>query len=204
MPLKKKPAPAKGADKPAAEPARGREAGERGVARKAVPAGPRAAAVAVAQSPPDQLDLYQSAIRLFHAGKFREARELFRVVAAGPDRGIAHRADLHTAMCERRLAHSTTEPVTAEEHYNYGIALINSRDLTTARTHLEAALRMQPGADHVHFALALCQALSGDLASAYENLKRAIEIDPRNRLAARQDTDFAPLLHHPPLDALMH
>jgi hypothetical protein len=35
-------------------------------------------------------------------------------------------------------------------------------------------------------------------------LKRAIELEPRNRLIARQDADFAPLAHQPPFDALIY
>jgi hypothetical protein len=45
----------------------------------------------------------------------------------------------------------------------------------------------------VHYALALAQALGGDIDSARNHLARAIELEPRNRLIARQDADFAPL-----------
>ena len=97
------------------------------------------------------------------------------------------------AMCNRRLEQTTVSFDTAEDYYNYGVALINTRKLTEARTHLEKALEIAPESDHIHYALALAQALAGDFAGAYENLKRAIELEPRNRLIARQDADFAPL-----------
>ena len=38
----------------------------------------------------------------------------------------------------------------------------------------------------------------------YENLRRAIELEPRNRIIARQDADFAPLANQPPFDALLY
>jgi hypothetical protein len=63
---------------------------------------------------------------------------------------------------------------------------------------------MSPGADHIHYALALAQALAGDLTNAQQNLKRAIELEPRNRLIARQDADFAPLANLPPFDTLIY
>jgi Flp pilus assembly protein TadD len=63
---------------------------------------------------------------------------------------------------------------------------------------------MSPAADHIHYALALAQALDGDLSSAHQNLKRAIELEPRNRLIARQDADFAPLANQPPFDSLIY
>jgi hypothetical protein len=35
-------------------------------------------------------------------------------------------------------------------------------------------------------------------------LRRAIELEPRNRIIARQDHDFGPLAHQPPFDALLY
>jgi Flp pilus assembly protein TadD len=107
-------------------------------------------------------------------------------------------------MCNRRLQQSTVSFGTAEEHYNYGVALINARNLAEARTHLEKALAIAPGSDHIHYALALAQALSGDLASAHENLRRAIELEPRNRVIARQDADFAPLANQAVFRSLLY
>ncbi len=153
--------------------------------------------------PPDQRVSFENAMKLFHARQLREARQLFEAAAAGPERDVAQRARLHIAMCDRRLEHPPVDLQTAEDHYNYGVALINTRKLSEARSHLEAALATSPDADHIHYALALAQALMGDSARACESLRRAIELEPRNRLIARQDADFAPLASHPPFSALL-
>src|SRR5262249_1140007 len=92
----------------------------------------------------------------------------------------------------------------AEDYYNYGVALINTRNVAEAREHLEKALEIAPNADHIHYALALAQALGGDPAHAYENLKRAIELQPHNRVIARQDADIGPLAHQPPFSPLLY
>ena len=63
---------------------------------------------------------------------------------------------------------------------------------------------MSPAADHVHYALALAQALSGDLINAQNNLKRAIELEPRNRLSGAAGCGFAPLANQPPFDAIIY
>ncbi len=163
----------------------------------------RSAASGAARS---QIEAFESANRLFRAGRFQEAREAFREATSGANRSIAHNAELHIRICDRRLEQTTEIPSarTAEEHYNYGVALINSRELGSARKHLEAALAQDSQAEHVYYALALCLGLAGDLAGAYENLKRAIELQPRNRLAARQDADFAGIVDRPPLDRLVY
>ena len=163
------------------------------------------AAVAVAQplNGQKQLGNFEAAMKLFHARKLREARELFVMAAEGPERDVAQRAKLHMAMCDRRLQSETPALGSAEDHYNYGVALINTRNLSEARTHLQKALEMAPHSDHIHYALALAQALGGDSHNAFENLKRAIELEPRNRLIARQDADFAPLANQAPFDSLL-
>src|SRR5664280_2291054 len=151
-----------------------------------------------------QMAAFEAAMKLFHARQLTEARVLFQQASAGAERDIAQRSQLHIAMCDRRLQQTLVSFGTAEECYNYGVALINARNAAEARIHLEKALAIAPGSDHIHYALALAQALSGDLANAQENLRRAIELEPRNRMIARQDADFAPLAHQAPLRALLY
>jgi tetratricopeptide (TPR) repeat protein len=161
------------------------------------------AAVIQVSSSRNQLARFEAGMKLFHARRLKEARDHFNAAVEGPERDVAQRARLHLAMCDRRLQQTTVNLRSAEEYYNYGVALLNTRTVVEARGYLEKALQMSPGADHVHYALALAQALSGDIANAYDNLKRAIEIEPRNRILARQDADFAPLAGQPPFDSLL-
>ena len=177
--------------------------GEKGQAAPRGEARGGTAAIAQTAVSPSQLDLFESAIRLFRGGRFQEAREFFEKASTGPERGIADRAALHMCMCDRRLKQAAVSPQNLEEHYNYAVTLINSRDLQKAREHLRMAAQMDSNADHVYYALALCDGLAGDLQSAYENLKRAIELQPRNRITARQDADFATFANQAPLDRLL-
>jgi tetratricopeptide (TPR) repeat protein len=156
-----------------------------------------------AQDGPKQLANFEAAMKLFHARKLKEARDMFQLSMVGPERDVANRSRMHAAMCDRRLQQVTPNLRSAEDYYNYGIALINSRNVVEACTHLEKALEIAPASDHIHYALALAQALGGDFVQAHDNLKRAIELEPRNRLIARQDADFAPLANQPPFDALI-
>jgi tetratricopeptide (TPR) repeat protein len=152
-----------------------------------------------------QLAAFEAAMKHFHARKFKEARDLFQEAAGGPERDVAQRSRLHTAMCDRRLQQAPPLDLgSAEEHYNYGVAMINVRNVVEARAHLEKAMQLAPGEEHIHYALALAQGLSGDFANAHENLRIAIELEPRNRMIARQDADFAPLAHQSTIHALLY
>jgi tetratricopeptide (TPR) repeat protein len=162
----------------------------------------RAAQTALGAS--QQLTNFEAASKLFHLRKFREARDLFLKAAEGPERDVAHRAQLHATMCSRRLDQPEVRCESAEDYYNYGVALLNTRKVDEARAHLERSLEMAPDSDHVHYALALVDALSGDAAGAHDHLKRAIELDPKNRLMARQDADLAALSGQPQFQALLY
>jgi len=151
-----------------------------------------------------QFDAFERAIQLLHKRSFREAKEMFEKARIGPNLEIAVNATTHVRMCERRLAAPLPEPKSAEEHYNYAIALINLRNLEEARRHVEIALKMEPRADHVHYAMGVCMALSGDAQGAYDSLKRAIELQPRNRMVARQDSDLEGVNHHPRIGKLLY
>lgn len=152
----------------------------------------------------EQAELFEKAIALFHTREFAKARVLFERATDGPVIEMGHSARMHARICERRLSRVEPALTTAEEHYDYAIALMNQRQLEAARQHLETAAGMKPGADHVYYALALCHALRGEPNQVYANLSRAIEIDPRNRGRALRDPDFGDLSRRPPLSDLLY
>jgi tetratricopeptide (TPR) repeat protein len=162
------------------------------------------AAVPGETPPHQQLSNFEAASRLFHARKFQEARDLFLLAAAGPERDVAHRAKLHAEMCSQRLGQPEIQCKTAEDHYNYGVALLNSRRVPEACSYLERALQLSPDSDHIHYALAVAHSLGGDPNRSHQHLKRAIELEPKNRLIARQDTDLAGIVTQPQFQALLY
>ena len=129
------------------------------------------------------------------------ARAVRRPPPTGPERDVAQRARLHIAMCDRRLQQATRQSglrgrllqlrrgadQLAEHrggaHAPGKGARDGARAPTTSTTRWRSRRRSR-----------------GDVANAYENLKRAIELEPRNRIIARQDADFAPLANQPPFD----
>ena len=197
--VKKRPAPPVKAGKTKAKP-RVKPAPKKPPPKKKRPAPPPSAAAILAEK---QEGLYGEAIRLFYAQKYDRADALFRKIMQGPDRTLAHHAQVHSNICAGRLRQPQVYLRTVEDHYNYAVTMMNARKLEEATQHLETALRLAPQADHIHYAMAATQALRGNPEGAYQRLKTAIELEPGNRQRARADADFLGILGYPPLVALL-
>ncbi len=140
---------------------------------------------------------YEMAVSYMNHQKYEKAMALFEKTEAGPFKELAERARVHLNICRQRLERRTVQLRTAEDHYNYAVAQINAGSLEEAEEHLNRALRQAPKADHVHYALATVQSLRGNIEAALETLKTAIDLEPRNRYLARNDSDFAALCEDP-------
>jgi tetratricopeptide (TPR) repeat protein len=143
------------------------------------------------------VEQYEAALRLMQEQKFEKAKSLFEKAMAGPSPELAERARVHLNICKQRLERQTAPIRTPEDHYNVAVALINSGRLEEAEQHLLRALNLTPRADHAYYALAAVQSLRGDIEGALENLKTAIDLEPRNRYLARNDRDFTALTEDP-------
>jgi tetratricopeptide (TPR) repeat protein len=179
-------------------------AAPRAAAKKASPASKVAGAIEPPSAAALQLKIYEHAIQLFSQRKLPEARDRFLEAVKGPAAPIADKARTYIQVCDRRTADVEAPALTAEDHFNYGVERLNARDVEQAKYHLGRALLLQPKADHILYTMALCCGLAGDGNGACENLRRAINLEPRNRILARQDPEFLALAaQFPTLRALL-
>src|SRR5579885_3665811 len=77
-------------------------------------------------------------------------------------------------------------------------------ELDDPRESLLKARKAAPKADHIHYALAALDCLTGEADSALANLKVAIELKPENRFHARNDEDFGFLNEDPRFTELLY
>ncbi len=152
-----------------------------------------------------QLKLYDEALALFRQQKFARAKQELERVLEGPSKELADRARMHVKIAEQRMKPSHEQyPRTADEHYQRGVAMMNIGRWDDARESLDKARKAAPKADHIHYALAALDCLTGEAESAMKNLKVAIEIRPENRYHARNDEDFAFLQEDPRFTELLY
>lgn len=167
----------------------------------------------VPPTPPDpdaparhaQLGFYEEALKYFQAQKFARAKQSLERVLQGPSKELRDRAQMHMRICDQRV---TREPApaakTAEDHYTQGVALMNLGRWDEAREHLDRARKAAPKADHIVYAMAALDCLTGEADSAMQNLKIAIQLRPENRYHARNDEDFSFLQEDPRFTELLY
>jgi len=152
-----------------------------------------------------QLRTYEEAMSLFHQQKFQRAKAELEKVMAGPSKELADRARTHLRITEQRMKPSHDQnPKSPEEHYQRGVAMMNLGRWDEARESLEKSRKLAPKADHVHYALAALDCLTGEADAAMANLKIAIELRPANRYHTRNDEDFAFLQEDPRFTELLY
>jgi len=152
-----------------------------------------------------QMKVYEEAMALFHQQKFQRAKQELEKVLEGSSKELADRARTHLRITEQRMKPlSEQNPKSPEEHYQRGVAMMNLGRWDEARESLDKARKLAPKADHVHYALAALDCLTGEADSAMANLKVAIDLRPSNRYHARNDEDFAFLQEDPRFTELLY
>lgn len=152
-----------------------------------------------------QLKTYDEALALFHQQKYARAKQELEKVLEGPSKELADRARMHVNIAEQRMKPLQEQnPRSAEEHYQRGVAMMNVGRWDEARESLDKARKAAPKADHIHYALAALDCLTGEADAALANLKAAIELRPANRYHARNDEDFVFLQEDPRFTELLY
>ncbi len=168
---------------------------------------------AKAAPPPDplaplrqqQLKAYEEALKQFQQQKYLKAKQAFEKVLEGPGGELCDRAHVHLRICEQRISGPAATVVkSAEDHYTHGVALMNLGRWDEAREHFDRALKAQPKADHIVYAMAALDCLTGEADAALEKLKLAIQLRPENRYHARNDEDFSFLQEDPRFTELLY
>lgn len=145
-----------------------------------------------------QIMKFEEAVQLFAHRRFADAKQRFDEAMKGPAPHVSDKARSYSQVCGRKMTAVDLDLKTAEEFFNYGVERLNARDIQQARTQFARALDLEPDAEHIRYTMALACGLDGDAEGAYENLRRAIELEPRNRILARQDPDFSAIAQHNP------
>ncbi len=90
------------------------------------------------------------------------------------------------------------------EQYDYAVSLLNTGDYEEARDQFEDILKKDPNADYAHYGLAILQSMTGQADECLDHLPKAIELNTRNRIQARSDSDFQDMTDDPRFTELLY
>ena len=100
------------------------------------------------------------------------------------------------APIDRRGRSEDFSPESADDYYLYGVLLLNDGRPQDALEAFAEALSQAPGDDRTLYCQAAAMAQSGDIETAIETLREAVDINDSNRIYAVNDPDFVPLRVH--------
>src|SRR4030095_13385904 len=138
---------------------------------------------------------FEQAMKVFNRRQFAEAKPLFESLQSRfpQEVEIIARAQIYIQVCNQKLARQPSFPRNADELYDRGVVALNIGDFTHARSFFEKALRLRPDEPHLLYSLAATHAQSGAYDQALDYLNRLIQIQPRYRTQAMNDSDFSGL-----------
>ena len=190
--------PAKTQSLPKAAPPRkaGKSAGKSGLSAP-VPPQPPSVTVEPLHRHPSAIALksFEQAVKVFNRRQFAEAKTLFEnMIAKYPQElEILARVQVYLQVCHQRLASATSTPETASTLYDQGVFALNKGDLKAARSLFERALELNPRDPHLFYSMAVTLLQSGQVDECLVHLERCIQLQPRFRSQALNDSDFTEL-----------
>jgi tetratricopeptide (TPR) repeat protein len=147
---------------------------------------------------------YQGAVQLLQQAKYEKALAAFEKLLPEAPIEIKERCQMYIQTCRRQLERTKLAFVTPEEHYDYAVSQLNDGYFEEAREQFGKILSAHPGADYAFYGLALLDSITGRTQDCLNNLARAIELNPRNRLQARADNDFQSMVDDPRFTELLY
>ena len=143
--------------------------------------------------------VYERGVVALQRRKLAEASTLLRtVIDSYPEEKELHeRARVYLSVCQRQAMPPDAAPTSVEERLYAATLAINSGEYERGTAALQALAGEMPDHDHVQYMLAVAHTLRGGCDQALPHLQRAIELNPENRVLARQDADLEPLRRDP-------
>lgn len=159
-----------------------------------------------AADPPTEKALgeYQTALKWIQEGKYQKALPILEKLSHEGPIALQERVRTYKAACER---HEQSDGLTfenTEEQYDYAISLLNTGAYEEARSQFKNILDCDHKADYAYYGLAILESMTGQVEPCLEHLAKSIELNPRNRIQARSDSDFQDMADDPRFTELLY
>jgi tetratricopeptide (TPR) repeat protein len=150
------------------------------------------------------LSEYQTALQWMQEGKYEKARVAFEKLSKDGPGELLERSRVYLVACERHARPNSLSFNNTEEQYDYAISLLNTGFYDEARNQFGNILKFNTHADYAYYGLAILESMTGQTEPCLEHLAKAIELNPRNRIQARSDSDFQDMADDPRFTELLY
>jgi tetratricopeptide (TPR) repeat protein len=147
---------------------------------------------------------YQAAVQLVQQGKYEKALVALEKLLPTATFEIVERCRMYITTCKRQLERQGLIFGTPEERYDYAVSRLNEGYFDEATQQFQGILADFPTADYAYYGLALIDSITGRIQGCLDNLAKAIELNPKNRLQARADNDFQNMVDDPRFTELLY
>jgi len=149
--------------------------------------------------------LFDRGVELFNTRKFEKAQRVFEEIVEkhAEEKEFLDRARLYLNLIQRQLRPAEPRLRTFEDFYNQAIYHINLGEYDKALIFLKKAAEKKPGDPSITYFIALAFAGKSDAKASLEHLRNAVRLDPENRVLARNESEFQPMLEDPEFRALL-
>jgi tetratricopeptide (TPR) repeat protein len=147
---------------------------------------------------------YQTALQWMQEGKYDKARVIFEKLSQDGPIEVLERVRVYLSACERHARQNGLSFNSTEEQYDYAISLLNTGFYEEARDQFHSILQFNPNADYAYYGLAILESMTSQAEPCLEHLAKAIELNARNRIQARTDSDFQDMADDPRFTELLY
>lgn len=149
------------------------------------------------ESMSDALEKLEAGMKKMLSGDHEKALSDFEeILDSRSDAAVAARAEQFIEACNLQLQKAPPKPETADDFYQLGVIQLNEGDFEAALESFETAAKKGGDDDRILYCQAVAHAQAGDVDSALESLREAVEKNDANRIFAKNDSDFTPLRVH--------
>ena len=183
-----------------------KSASKKSASKKSAPRAPKKAPVVNSrQAYAKAVALYEKGVKSLQRKNYDAATTTFQQLLAEypEERELHERARLYLNVCERQAKPQEKAPRTVDARKLAATVALNRREVDEALALLKGAASSHPDDDHLQYMLALAHALRSDAAASATHLERAIELNPYNRVQARQEPDFDAVRDDEPIQILL-
>jgi len=144
--------------------------------------------------PDPQVELFGQGVAAAQQKQWRKAAGLFRRLLhdTGEEPGLGERAQQYLTLCEQRLANADPHAIEGDS-YLKAVFEKNRGEFATALALCRRGGRHRRDERMAYLAASIL-ALEGEFAEAAELLEFAVDQNPKNRVQAFHDSDFAEVL----------